>query len=204
MNTTPLRIGVFGGAFDPPHRAHRILAETALVQFALDELLILPTGQAWHKSRPLTPAHHRWAMTELAFVGLPRVRLDPREILRQGPSYTFDTLTELQAERPGHHWFLFIGEDQARVFTAWHRWQDIMRMATLVVAERPLTPTESAGAEWHNLWQLGAHRLDMSALDISATGIRNALQDGTTPDDGPLPNVLDYIDQHQLYRPHHE
>ncbi|RZI77063.1 MAG: nicotinate-nicotinamide nucleotide adenylyltransferase, partial [Rubrivivax sp.] len=87
---------MFGGAFDPPHRAHRALAETALDQLDLDVLHILPTGQAWHKSRTLTPARDRVAMCQLAFGDLPRLVLDEREIHREGPSYTADTLSELQ------------------------------------------------------------------------------------------------------------
>ena len=215
---TPLRIGVFGGAFDPPHRAHRALAEAALAQFDLDELRILPTGQAWHKRRSLTPASHRVAMTERAFADLPRVCVDPRETLRDGPSYTVDTLTELQAERPGQHWFLFMGEDQARAFTTWHRWSDIVRMATLVVARRlvdaasaprtrsePLPMTRSAASpEWHNPGQVEFLHLNMPTLAVSATAIRDALQRGETPADGLSPSVLDYIHQHQLYRRHHE
>ena len=215
---TPLRIGVFGGAFDPPHRAHRALAEAALAQFDLDELRILPTGQAWHKQRSLTPAAHRVAMTERAFADLPRVCVDPRETQRDGPSYTVDTLTELQAERPGHRWFLFMGEDQARAFTTWHRWSDIARMATLVVARRlvdaasaPRTRGEpppmrrsAASPEWHNPGQVEFLHLNMPTLAVSATAIRDALQRGETPADGLPTSVLDYIHQHQLYPSHHE
>ena len=75
IDVAALRVGMFGGAFDPPHWAHRSLAETALSQLALDVLHILPTGQAWHKSRTLTPSAHRVAMCELAFAGLCGVRV---------------------------------------------------------------------------------------------------------------------------------
>ena len=201
-----MRIGVFGGAFDPPHRAHRVLAEAALAQFELDELCILPTGQAWHKSRTLTPAVHRLAMARAAFSDMPRVSVDPRETQRQGPSYTVDTLTELQTQRPGHTWFLFIGEDQAQAFTTWHRWQDILRMATVVVAQRHSNPAIETRTSpgWHNPGLNGMHQLDMPKLAISATDIRDALQRGEVPSEWLLPPVRDYIFQHQLYRTHHE
>ena len=75
----PLRIGLFGGAFDPPHRAHRALAEAAIGQLSLDRLHILPTGQAWHKSRTLTDGVHRLAMCQLTFGDLPAVRVDDRD-----------------------------------------------------------------------------------------------------------------------------
>ena len=96
------RIGVFGGAFDPPHNAHVALAEAALAQLDLAELHVIPTGQAWHKSRALTPKEDRLAMTRLAFTGLKgTVVIDSREVLRDGPTYTLDTLHELQQEQPG-------------------------------------------------------------------------------------------------------
>ena len=89
------RLGMFGGAFDPPHNAHVTLAGVAVDQLALDELRIFPTGQAWHKARPLSPSVHRLAMARLAFQGLPRVVVDPRELEREGPTYTVDTLFEI-------------------------------------------------------------------------------------------------------------
>ena len=96
----PRRVGMFGGAFDPPHWAHRSLAQTGLEQLQLDHLHILPTGHAWHKARTLLPAEHRIAMCERAFGDLPRVHIDARETERTGPSYTADTLGELRAEHP--------------------------------------------------------------------------------------------------------
>src|SRR5450756_325909 len=87
--TTMKRIGVFGGSFDPPHLAHLALVQAALAELPLDELRVVPTGQAWHKSRPLTPAYHRLAMAQLAFADLPLVVIDPTET---PVSYTHLTL----------------------------------------------------------------------------------------------------------------
>ena len=78
------RLGVYGGAFDPPHLAHTALARAAWEQLSLDALCILPTGQAWHKARELTDAEHRLAMTRLAFAEWPQARVDAREIHRAG------------------------------------------------------------------------------------------------------------------------
>ena len=94
----PPRIGLFGGAFDPPHYAHMALARAAVRQLGLSRLHVTPTGQAWHKSRPLTPAAQRLAMCRLAFAHEPRCVVDGRETRRDGPSYTIDTLAALQAE----------------------------------------------------------------------------------------------------------
>jgi nicotinate-nucleotide adenylyltransferase len=92
------RLGIFGGSFDPPHMAHIALAQHAIAQFKLDVLRIIPTGDAWHKTRPLTASPHRLAMTRLAFAHLPQAEVDTREIDRLGATYTLDTLLELQAE----------------------------------------------------------------------------------------------------------
>jgi nicotinate-nucleotide adenylyltransferase len=175
------RIGVFGGAFDPPHWAHRALAETALAQLALDALLILPTGHAWHKSRPLTPAPHRLAMCRLAFDGLERVHIDARETHRPGPSYTADTLQELAAEHPGAQLFLVLGADQLLAFQSWQRWQEVLRHATLAVANRPLhadgrvadgpvAEPDLSGVD------LPFARLHMPLHPISATAVRARVQ----------------------------
>ena len=93
------RIGLFGGAFDPPHKAHVALARAALAQLKLDELRIIPTGQAWHKSRTLSPAADRLAMVKLAFADLAGVLIDERELHRGGASYTIDTVLALRAEQ---------------------------------------------------------------------------------------------------------
>ena len=113
MNTAK-RIGVFGGAFDPPHLAHVALVRSAIEALQLDEVRVLPTGQAWHRSGHLTEASHRLAMTRLAFTEVPQARVDDREIRRTGPSYTVDTLTEIATEHPGAQLYLLIGEDQRR------------------------------------------------------------------------------------------
>lgn len=199
---------MFGGAFDPPHRAHRALAEAALDQLGLDLLLIIPTGQAWHKSRGLTLAGHRLAMCELAFAGLPGVRIDPREIRRAGPTYTADTLAELAAEFPGAQLFLLMGADQLLAFKTWKRWQEVLQCATLAVAGRAIVSAASPGN------QAGWLEQDISGTDIphisldlppqphSATSVRALVQGSPHADLDPLVSegVARYISEHHLYR----
>ena len=129
MNHKP-RLGVFGGAFDPPHIAHVAMAQHAIAQFGLQQLRIIPTGDAWHKDHTLTASPHRLAMARLAFEGQPKVMVDEREINRAGATYTYDTLLELKTEHPDDDVYLFIGADQANAFKTWHRWQDILKLAT--------------------------------------------------------------------------
>ena len=202
------RIGVFGGAFDPPHNAHLALAQTAIAQLQLDELKIIPTGYAWHKERPLSAAEHRLKMTELAFSGLDRVSVDEREIKRNGPSYTIDTLEALHAENPGSAFFLLIGGDQLAAFSQWHRWQDILSRATVCVAERPLQASAPADV----LAQMPALRqsihLQLPPMTVSATAIRQLIATHTgspntsQPDlAGLVPDpVARYISLHGLYQ----
>lgn len=199
MSVKPKRLGVFGGAFDPPHLAHRALAEVAMVQLQLDELRVLPTGQAWHKTRQLTPAHHRLAMAQLAFADLPGLVLDDREIRRAGPSYTLDTLRELQAEQADAELFLVMGKDQADALPTWRNWQEIVRLAIICVADRDgLTGKETRFVPPAEM-AVRFHKLHMPAMDISATGIRSRI--ATHQGVAPLVSapVARYIAHHHLY-----
>jgi nicotinate-nucleotide adenylyltransferase len=194
LNAAAARLGMFGGAFDPPHKAHRALAQAAVQQLQLDGLRVVPTGQAWHKDRPLTPPQHRLAMAQLAFGDLAKVVVDERELRRTGPTYTVDTLRELRAERPGAELFLVMGEDQAAAFTNWREWQAIAALATLCVAERPQAEPAALPA------QVRVHRLALPPMDESATDIRARLTSGQDIAHLVPPGVASYIDQHHLYK----
>lgn len=206
---TSQRVGMFGGAFDPPHTAHRALAQAALEQLGLDVLHVMPTGQAWHKARTLSAAHHRIAMCEAAFGDLPRVRIDRRETGRHGPSYTADTLAELRAEYPQATLYLVLGADQLLAFKSWVRWEEVLSLATLAVANRPT----NIGAQ---ALRGDAPLTDLSGVDlpfvplrmplqhISATALRAKL--ATEPADDPSLDLLvpdavaSYISQNHLYQ----
>ena len=202
------RVGVFGGAFDPPHNAHLALAQTAIDQLQLDELKIIPTGYAWHKDRPLSAAEHRLKMAQLAFRGLDRVSVDEREIKRDGHSYTIDTLVALQAEDPEAAFFLLIGGDQLAAFTGWHRWQDILSRATVCVAERPLQASAPADVLTQTPALRQSIHLQLPPMTVSATAIRQRIATHTgslntsQPDlAGLVPDaVARYISLHGLYQ----
>jgi len=207
----PQRVGMFGGAFDPPHWAHRALAEVALRQLELDVLHILPTGQAWHKARVLSPAEHRLAMCLLSFGDLPRTRIDTREIRRDGASYTADTLRELASEYPGAQLFLVLGADQLLAFKTWMRWPEVLQLATLAVANRATHIGADAAPDQVREMDLSGVdlpfvRLDMPLQNISATAVRARV--GRPPGHGGALDVLvpepvaRYISQHNLYQNH--
>lgn len=197
MTQAPARVGMFGGAFDPPHRAHRAMAEAAVRQLGLERLVVLPTGDAWHKARTLSPAAHRLAMAKLAFAGLPGVVVDDRELRRTGPTYSIDTLHELQAEHPGAQLVLVMGEDQAGDFTRWRAWEDIARLAVLAVAGR------GSGAGIAALQALPGVRveaLQLPQMPESATDIRARLTAGQDISALVEPAVARYIESHPLYQ----
>jgi nicotinate-nucleotide adenylyltransferase len=207
----PLRVGMFGGSFDPPHWAHRALAETALGQLRLDHLHILPTGHAWHKPRQLSPAEHRMAMCRLAFDGLLNVCFDDREIRREGPSYTADTLAELRAEYPGAELFLVLGADQLLAFKSWARWADVLQHATLAVANRAINIGADARLDQEVEMDLSGvdvpfTRLHMPLRNISATAVRAQVREAGEQRDALdvlVPeSVARYISLHHLYEPH--
>ena len=197
----PRRIGVFGGAFDPPHRAHVALVCSAIDALGLDEVRVLPTGQAWHRSGSLTDAEHRLAMTRLAFADMLQVVVDDREIRRSGPSYTVDTLTEITTEQPGAQLYLLIGDDQRRSLPGWKRIDDIARLAIICAAARdPQVASWHAGtSEISDVTAPAIRPLPMPLMPISATDIRERLSRQADVAALVAPAVERYIHEHHLY-----
>ncbi len=200
VGQTPRRVGVLGGAFDPPHLAHQALAQAACLQLQLDELRIVPTGQAWHKSRTLSASEHRLVMAQLAFAGICQAVVDSRETQRSGPSYTIDTLHEIQADTPGSELFLIIGADQAQALTSWRAWQKIVQTATICVAARAYSTGVRGEFDAETLHPDCFRHITMLAMPLSATDIRDriaARQDVTAL---VCDSVARYIADHQLYK----
>lgn len=197
------KLGVFGGAFDPPHQAHVALAQAALAQLALDALHIVPTGQAWHKARQLSAAADRLAMAKLAFAGMERVVVDEREMHRPGPSFTVDTLEALQAEYPGAELYLVLGADQAAALPSWHRWQDVLKIAIICIAGRASGARAEGGFDPELQAVHPVRTLQLPLMPVSATDIRQQI---AAPGNGqpgwhalvPEP-VARYIERHRLY-----
>ena len=197
-----LRLGVFGGAFDPPHRAHVALAQAAVLQLHLDELRIFPTGKGWHKAASLTPPQHRLALAEIAFGSLPRMRVDDRELRRPGPTYSIDTLRELKAEHPAAQLFLLMGEDQAVALTRWREWEAILQLAIICVAARPTAAPGPANLSPPGLpAQAELRVLKLPSMSESATLVRSRIAQGEGIAHLVPPGVASYIERHHLYQP---
>jgi nicotinate-nucleotide adenylyltransferase len=202
--SVPKRVGLFGGAFDPPHRTHRALAEAAIAQLQLDILHVVPTGEAWHKQRALTPAEDRLAMCHLAFDGVERAVVDERETRRSGPTYTIDTLQELQVLYPGAQLYLIMGEDQAKALASWHRAEDLGRAAIICVASRsdPIAAAPSAVDSSQLPGSLLRRRqsLQLPPSPLNATEVRDRAAHGQSVSALVIESVARYIDQHHLYQ----
>lgn len=194
------RLGVFGGAFDPPHVAHFELARAAIDAYELDALRIFPTGQAWHKSRVLSAPEHRLAMAKLAFAALPQAIVDSRELERSGPTYTVETLTELKAEFAGAELFLIMGEDQALALRSWHQWEEILRLAIICVAERDDSGGDRPRFTAPQAYKSRFRRLQIPALPVSATDIRIRIAAHLSVAPLVFEPVARYIDDHHLYQ----
>ena len=154
--TAAQRIGLYGGAFDPPHLAHVALAAAAVQQLGLERLYIIPTGQPWMKQRQLTSGMHRLHMAQAAFASVPQAVVDDCELRRSGTTYTIDTLREIQSryaepaategidkktnlQTGDISWFLIMGEDLLQTLPQWQRADDLRREVTIAMLDRPQT-----------------------------------------------------------------
>lgn len=196
----PGRVGIFGGAFDPPHRAHVALARAAVEELHLERLHVLPTGHAWHKANVLSPAADRLAMVHMAFDGLPGVVVDERELHRPGPTYTADTLAEMRQQYPGADLYLIMGADQAAALTGWHRWEEVLHSAIISIAGRPAAVSAAAAADLQERHGARVELLHLPDIPVSATDIRARVAAGQGIDHLVPAGVARYIDLHHLYK----
>ena len=210
------RIGFVGGTFDPPHVGHLALARAARDAYALDEVRLVPTGRSWQKAAAGASSPQRLEMTRLMLRDLPaseRLAVDDREVRRDGPTYTVDTLRELRAElgpEPALVWV--IGSDQLRNLHTWHRWRELFEHGHVAVTQRERVPLSDLPAEVEaELAARGRPALPdapsgaivlftMPPVAVSATALRAQLGRGERADGLSSPAVLDYIDLNRLYR----
>jgi len=205
---SPMRVGLLGGTFNPPHLGHLKLAELALEALALDQVRFVPTAHPPHKplppGEPDGPARLRLLAAALAGAGRP-FRVEPLEVERGGTSYTVDTLEALSAREPGCRWIFLMGSDQLAGFPAWRRPGRILELAALAVAPRPGCPQPElpgilagrarpawSGAPGELVWLPG------TGLDLASSDLREELGRGGTPDGIP-PQVMNAILRERQY-----
>lgn len=177
-----MRIGIFGGTFDPIHYGHLLLAETCRQSLNLDEVRFVPASSPPHKQgRQITDGRMRADMVRFAVSGFPELLVDERELHRQGPSFTVDTLAEYRAEFPEAELFLLVGADSLRDLLSWREPEQISQLATIVACNRPgidALTTEQV-VEW--VGSEIARRvvtLQMPGTDISASEMRERVRCG--------------------------
>jgi len=194
-----MRIGLFGGSFDPVHSAHLALARTALSTLKLHQVQLIPAGEPWQRAPLRASPAQRLDMLKLAVGHTQGLMINPIEIERNGPTYTIETLEALAA---GPEYFWLLGSDQLVNFCTWKRWKDIVERVTLVVAQRPgadpMPPEELA--QWLALNNKKLLELTFDPMDISANGIRQRIARGQSISGLITAPVANYIAMHGLYK----
>ena len=196
-----MRVGILGGAFNPPHLGHLVCAQEALVQLELDRVVFVPVGDAPHRTLDDDPGPEaRLEMVELAMADDERFVTSRIEMDREGPSYTADTLEQLRAEAPDDELFLILGGDQAAALASWHEPEKVLERATLAVFERMSWGRNAIIIKIGRM--PGAERvryLDMPLIQVSSSSIRRRVREGVpirflVPD-----KVVEYIATNELY-----
>jgi nicotinate-nucleotide adenylyltransferase len=188
----PERTCLFGGTFDPIHKAHVRIGQEALDAFHLDRVVFVPAGNPPHKDpASLAPFEHRLRMVELACKGIPRFEVSRIEAGSQR-SYTVDTVARFaKCLQPGDRLFFLIGSDAFDEIETWHQWQELVRLTEFIVVARP-------GHEYRTPPGAQVYKLDGLALPVSSSGIRSRLATGRpTPELSKA--VRQYIDSQGLY-----
>jgi len=200
------RVGVMGGTFDPTHHGHLVTAEEARVQFNLDGVIFIPSGQPPHKDpSDVTPSEHRYLMTFLATVSNPYITVSRLEIDRSGPSYTIDTLRLLAEEVAGAELFYITGADAIMQIMRgeWERSPDLLGLCEFIAATRPGFVLDLDVLKRHNCTGrplVNVHVMAIPALAISSTEIRDRVRTGR-PIKYLVPEAVEaYIVKHGLYR----
>jgi nicotinate-nucleotide adenylyltransferase len=187
------RIGLLGGTFDPPHVGHLVVAECARVELELEEVRLLVAGDPWMKST-VSPAEDRVAMVRAAVADEPGLAVDDREVLRDGPTYTAETLAELRAEEPDVEWCFLLGRDAAGRIPEWERGDEALSLARFVVLTRPGPDHDGLEDRIGTL-----EHIEVPELAISSTDLRRRYRDGGATRFQVPPAVDDLVRARGLY-----
>lgn len=199
-----MRIGIFGGTFDPPHLGHRKYALEAIDKLSLDRLIVIPTYAAPHKYNSSTAdSSDRLAMTEMLFDGDERVTVSDIEIKRQGKSYTVDTVTQLDEEYPDDELVFLMGSDMLLSFHRWREPEEIIKHVRICAVSRNGS-TEKAELERYvaRYFPSDTERFiicDFEPVELSSTDVRTAVKNSQSLKGMVLPQTEDYIIKKGLY-----
>ncbi len=207
-----MAVGIFGGTFDPVHIGHLRVALELKEHLGLSVMHMIPAARPPHREQPAVSAQQRFEMLQLALANAAGMVADDREIRREGPSYTIDTLAEFRREIGSEPLCLCIGMDALWGLSIWHRWRELLDFTHIVVAARPGWKLPHSGevfelvddhrAEVDVMMQRPHGNIaivEMALLPVSATGIRQALQRNASIRYLVPEAVLDYIEANGLY-----
>lgn len=193
-----MRLGLFGGTFDPPHIGHLIVAQDALEALRLDRVLFIPAGAPPHKrNQVVSPAAVRLDMLRAAIADDPHFDIETLELDREGPSYSVDTVATLKAAYPDDTLVLLIGADQYGEFATWHEPDRLAGMVELAVLSRAGTETNVGPAE--KAAKFGAQYVNVTRIDISSTAIRRRCAAGESIRYLVPAGVAAYLSEHRVY-----
>lgn len=201
------KIGLFGGTFNPIHNGHIHIARAFADELALDMVVFLPAGNPYHKKeeQTRTDARHRLAMTELAISDDPRFAASDCDIIREGATYTFDTVQIFRQQFPSAQLWWLLGSDSLLQLHTWKKWQTLVNQTHIAVAAREGDNIAQAPRELHGwigsaLQNGSLHLLQTPMYNISSTEIRRRIRNGE-PVSGLIdPRVENYIARNHLYR----
>lgn len=189
-----MRLGLFGGRFDPPHLGHLLAAQEAAEELELHELWFIPAQCPPHKAA-MTAAEHRFNMTLLATASHPGFRVSRLEIERGGPSYSFDTVSHIKGQRPQVELFFITGADAYEQIASWHRARELVETAQMIAVSRP-------GYTWNGMeafYREKVRLLRSPSVDISSTDIRRRLAQRRPVRYLVPEHVENYLVKHHLY-----
>jgi nicotinate-nucleotide adenylyltransferase len=197
-----MRLGIYGGTFDPIHYGHLLLAEQCREACRLDEVWFLPAGSPPHKQGvEITPPKQRREMLELAIAGMPQFRISTIELDRPGPHFTVETLSEIRHTRPGDELFLLMGRDSLAEFATWYEPERIAQLATIVAANRGRGAIDMAGVRQTLGPEIAesVQLVSMPGIDISASDLRKRAREGRSLRFQTPRAVEQYILEHAVY-----
>lgn len=201
-----MNIGVLGGTFDPIHIGHIMVAEEAIARLELPRILFIPAGQPWLKlnnANAISPVSHRLEMVRLGLAGNPRFKLSTLEIERSGPSYSVDTVAQLQSQLgEGDEVFFILGWDNLSQLPKWHQPQRLIELCRLVAVPRVDFPLPDLPALEKELPGISQRVIlfDKPRVDVNASQIRQRVAQGLSISDFVPAPVESYIKEHGLYQ----
>ena len=196
-----MRVGILGGAFNPPHIGHLVCAQEALVQLELDRVVFMPVGVAPHREIELDPgAETRLEMAELAVADDDRFEVSRMEVEKDAPAYTAETLATLRDESPDDELFLILGGDQAAALGSWHEPEKVLELATVAVFERVSWGRNAIVIKIGRLpGARNVRYLDMPLIQVSSSAIRRRVRGGAPIRYLVPERVAGYIEEKGLY-----